>query len=76
MRESIELIAVGSPVEIGIDDKIKAIVTAISIHNKGRVLYQCAWWNGLTHESIWLEELEVRAVAETRSVRIGFGAAQ
>ncbi len=66
----VEVIQVGSPVTLA--DNIPATITGILIHDKCRVTYQCAWWDGQARMSEWLEEFEVARADESQDMTIGF----
>ncbi len=61
---------VGSAVTIAND--ISAIITGIMIEAKVHITYRCAWWDGRTRNSEWLEQFEVTRTDETQGVTIGF----
>ena len=69
MRQ-VEVIQVGSPVTLA--DNIPATIAGILIHDKCRITYECAWWDGQTRHSEWLEEFEVTRTDESQDRTIGF----
>ena len=74
MDKAIQVLAVGSPVEIG--DGVAGVITAVSIRGQShRVTYEVAWWSGSSHNSQWLEDFEVKAKQTNGRLAVGFAAA-
>ena len=71
---SVNLIAPGSTVMIGTNEKIEATVSSIAIGANNRVLYECVWWSGRTRNEQWLEECEVKIrPSDYQHLQVGFG---
>lgn len=68
-KNSIEFFKIGSKVKLAED--VYGTISAICIRGNNHITYECAWWNGRSHDSKWfyVDEIEV-AVAE--KIRIGF----
>ena len=67
---SLTLLPIGTKVLVG--DSVEATVCEISISKHDRVQYRCAWWDGNTRHSDWLEQHEVTANKDASAMPIGF----
>ena len=68
-KNTLELYKIGSKVKLA--DDVYGIITAISIRGDNYVTYECAWWNGRSHDSRWFHTSEIE-VTLSEKTRIGF----
>ena len=67
---TLQVMQLGSPIIIG--ESIPARIVGIAIDIKMRITYRCAWWDGRTRHSEWLEQCEVLPTNGTQIVKMGF----
>lgn len=68
-KNVLELYKIGSKVKLA--DDVHGIITGITIRGDNHVTYECAWWNGRSHDSKWFHANEIE-VTLSEKVRIGF----
>jgi uncharacterized protein YodC (DUF2158 family) len=68
-KNSVELYKIGSKVKL--TDDVYGIITGISIRGNNYITYECAWWNGRSHDSKWFHENEIE-VTVAEKYKIGF----
>lgn len=55
----------GSKVMLG---GVEALVTGVTIRDRGHVVYEVNWWDGSTHTCKWLDALEVQGCGEKTAI--------
>lgn len=68
-KNSLELYKIGSKVKLA--DDVYGVITAICLRGDNYVTYECAWWNGRSHDNKWFHSSEIE-VALSEKTRIGF----
>jgi len=68
-KNSIEAYKIGSKVKLAED--VHGSVIGISIRGDNHITYECAWWNGRSHDSKWFHSSEIE-VAVAEKTKIGF----
>lgn len=68
-KNVLELYKIGSKVKL--TDDVHGTITGISIHGDNHVTYECAWWNGRSHDSKYFHSSEIE-VTLSEKTRIGF----
>lgn len=57
-EHDLEILRPGTVVYVGCNRDVPARVLAAKIAMGGSVFYELGWWDGLTHQNVWLEETE------------------
>lgn len=65
----LELHKIGSKAKLAED--VIGTITGISIRGDNHVTYECAWWNGRSHDSKWFDVHEIE-ITTSEKLRIGF----
>lgn len=68
-KNSLELYKIGSKVKLA--DDVYGTITGISIRGNNHVTYECAWWNGRSHDSKYFHSSEIEVTLSDKT-RIGF----
>lgn len=68
-KNSIEAHKIGSKVKLA--DDVYGSIIGISIRGDNYITYECAWWNGRSHDSKWFHSSEIEATV-TEKTKIGF----
>lgn len=68
-KNVLEVYKIGSKVKLA--DDVHGVITGISIRGDHHITYECAWWNGRSHDNKWFHcsEIEVTVAEKTK---IGF----
>ena len=69
MKATLNVYSPGSKVTIGND--IDATILAVSIGPQNHTEYNCAYWNGYSRETQWLDQSEILP-REQNTTKIGF----
>jgi hypothetical protein len=66
-----EVFRVGSKCFIDPDMKVEAIITAVTIREGNRALYEVVFWSGNERKELWVSAVEITGRAKEK-MRIGF----
>jgi hypothetical protein len=69
-ENEIEVYAIGSIVQL--DGALEARITAVTIRDHGRVLYECVWWNERERNEETVQPWEIVGVVRVEKLRVKF----
>ena len=68
-KNTLDLYSVGTKVKLA--DDVFGTIIGIMLRGDNHITYECAWWNGRSHDSKWFHQKEIEVTASDKT-RIGF----